>query len=312
MKSVSPPQHISGAALAFYAQPIPDIAMIDFTTVEAVQSIRDFVHPLWQSFCDQIAVDYRFEETMINNIRCYQIDPPDLSNPDAVIFYIHGGSNFFGHPTLCKNIPVSIAHQSGIRVISIEYRLAPEHPYPAPIEDIVAVISGYATHLGKALPYALVGHSAGSGLALSARLMAQQHNLPLPKAMALIAPWVDAELAGDSWTTLEHFCPNPPTNEWMYESVQAFLGGFERKDPLVSPLHSDLSGLCPTYIQVPGRDRFLSDGIRLNRKLLSAKVDSTLDIWEGMWHGFQMMPQIPEAQDANRATADFLANALAV
>lgn len=311
MKTIKPPTHISEAAQAFYTQPIPDLPMIDFTSAEAIQRVRDFVHPLWQSYCDEMPGDYSFELITINNIRCYEIDPPVFKNEDAVILYVHGGSNFFGHPTLCKNIPVSIAHQSGVRVLSIEYRLAPEHIFPAPIEDIVAVIKGLDEYSGKKMSYALAGHSAGAGLTLSARVMAKGKSLALPKAIALLAPWVDHTVAGDTWLTLDEFCPNPPTHKWFYESVNAFLGGYDRKDPLVSPLFSDLSDLCPIYIQAAGRDRFLSDSIQLNRKLLHAGVCSTLDIWEGMWHGFQMIPSVPEAQAANQATAKFLSRTLA-
>lgn len=109
-------------------------------------------------------------------VRCYQIDPPAMSNENAVVLYIHGGENFFGHSTLCKNIPVSIAHASGLRVLSIEYRLAPEHVFPAPNNDILSVIEGLHEHYGKNTHYALMGHSAGGGLALSATLVSNEKN----------------------------------------------------------------------------------------------------------------------------------------
>ena len=310
LKKISTPNNISKQAQAFYAQEIPEIPIIDFTSVDDVQLIRDAIHPQWQGLCEQIPYDYTFDEIEINGIRCYQIDPPDRADDTVVIIYIYGGGNFFGHPTLCKNIPVSIAHNSGIRVISVEYRLGPEHSFPAPIDDILDVIDGIKTYFGNNTRYGIVGHSAGGGLALSAALQAKEKNLPCPAAMALISPWVELELCGDSMRTIEAFDPNPPSHAWFYKSVDAFIGNYQRTDPLVSPLYGDFSDLCPTYIQQAARDRLLSDATRLNRSLLDAKVSSTLDIWDGLWHGFQMVPLLPEAQQANQATAYFMKSLL--
>lgn len=282
---------------------MPDI---DFTSSDSVQYLRDAVNEIWGSLCQQIPYDYSFDAITINNINCYQVDPPEVENEEVLIIYIHGGSYIVGHPTLCKNMPVSIAHESGIRVVSVEYRLGPEHPFPAAIDDVLDVIKGLQNHFGKNVRYALMGHSSGGGLALISALHAKNKNLLEPIAMALISPWIDLELQGDSMLTLEAFDTNPPTRDWFYQSVEAFIGQYQRTEPAISPLNDDVSGLCPIYIQQGGRDRLLSDATRLNRRLLNAGVNSTLDIWDGLWHAFQMMPLLPEAQQANQATASFL------
>lgn len=300
------PSNISAEAQAFYEQDVMAIPDFDFTSVSSVQPLRDMVGVLWGGLCEQIPYDYHFESISINGINCYQIDPPEISNTDLVILYVHGGSHIFGHPTLCKNIPVSIAQHSGIRVISVEYRLGPEHPFPAAINDLLEVIQGLKSHFGEAVRYGITGHSSGGGLALSTTLKAKQNGLPSPAALALLAPWVEVELSGDSMLTLKEFDANPPSQEWFYNSVQAFIGEHQRNDPLLSPLYGDFEDLCPTYIQQPGRDRLLSDATRLNRRLIDANISSTLDIWDGMWHGFQMFPLLPEAQQANKVTATFL------
>jgi acetyl esterase/lipase len=304
LKTEFQPQHISQQAKDYFSLEFEKIPFIDFTDSQQVQSLRDLIHPIWQSLSDQIPYSYQFEEITINGIRCYQIDPPTMTESQAVILYLHGGSLFFGHPTLCKNIPVSIAHASGIRVVSVEYRLAPEHPMPAQLDDILTVINGLKAHYGDEVEYGLVGHSAGANIGLSAAIKATLK----PKTLALIGAFVDASLEGDSIITLADFDPTSQlaNKAWHYESFTAFLNHFDRQDPLISPLFADLTELCPTYIQAAGRDRSVSDPIRLNRKLLAQHIPSTLDIWEGMWHGFQMFPLLPEAVQANAATADFL------
>lgn len=310
MKKNLVPPHISKEAHAFYSQETIDAPDIDFTSSDSVGLLRNVIAGLWTELCNQIPFEYSFNKREIGGVNCYQVTPPNADSASAVILYVHGGSYSFGHPTLCKNIPVSIAYETGISVISIEYRLGPEHFFPAPVDDLLAVIEGLKDAFGEHINYGLVGHSAGGGLALTGALQAKARKLPEPSVMALIAPWTDVQLSGDSMLTLEAFDSNPPSREWFVNSTKAFLGEYEADNPLVSPLNGNLSGLCPTYIQQPGRDRIMSDSTRLNRRLLKEKVSSTLDIWDGMWHGFQMDPSVPEAQEANRATAEFLKNVL--
>lgn len=310
MKQIIAPEHISEEAKAFYGLEMPEVPDIDFSSSSSVQLLRDAVIEYWQVLSAQIPMDYRFDPFQINGINSFQITPPQITVDDAVILYVHGGSYCSGHPELCKNIPVSIAHAAKIPVISIEYRLAPEHPFPAPIEDVLQVIEGLVDMYGEKTRFALVGHSAGGGLALSVALQAKQRKLPLPECLALLAPWVDASVVGDSILTLESFDPNPPSLEWLKGIKDGFASNYDVTNPIVSPLYAKLSGLPPIYIQQPGRDRLLSDSTRLNRKLLEEGVLSTLDIWDGMWHGFQMFPLVPEAQQANRATANFISRIL--
>lgn len=311
MKKVAIPNgDISEQAKLILEQEIAEIPDIDFSSSASVQLLRNAVSEQWLGLCQQIPYNYTFDTIKINGINCYQIDPPEISDNGQLIIYIHGGSYLFGHPTQCKNIPVSIAHESGVRVISVEYRLGPECPLPAAIDDVLSVIKGIRNHFGENVRYGLMGHSSGGGLALIATLQAMSKNLPKPSAIALLAPWVDLEFEGDSMSTLKNVDINPPSVEWFYQSVEGFIGQYQRTDPAISPLHQDLSGLCPTYIQQGGRDRLLSDATRLNRQLLNVEVESILDIWEGLWHGFQMMPLLPEAQQANKATAAFFRKSL--
>lgn len=300
------PKNISLEAQAYYQESFPDLPLIDFNSLEQITQLRQAFTPIWEALSEQISYDYSFEEIRINGTRCYQIDPPNLSDANQLVLYIHGGAFIFGHPSLCKNIPVSIAHGSGIRTVSIEYPLAPEHSFQDQLDHILAVIEGIREKFGREVNYGLVGHSAGGCLALSALLQARLRKAQLPTALCLISPWLDSSVSGDTMTTLEAFDPNPPSTEWFYESVDAILGDMDRTDPLISPLYGDLQGLCPTYIQQAGRDKISSDAFRLNRELLKQNVPTTLDVWDGMWHGFQMFPAIPEAKSANQFTADFL------
>lgn len=195
----------------------------------------------------------------------------------------------------------------GVRGLSVDYRLAPEHPFPAAVEDAKSVFLGLLENGYEPNQIALTGDSAGGGLALAATLALKQEGKPLPGAIAVISPGIlDMKVFGDTWTTLAASDPFLPEDE-LLPNIVKYSGETSRDNPLMSPLYGDYEGFPPLLIQVGTRELLLSDSVRLAREARKAGVDVTLDVWEGMWHVWHMTwPEIPEAREACMEIADFL------
>lgn len=216
-----------------------------------------------------------------------------------------------------------IAQATGIQVICVEYRLAPENPFPAGLNDALAVYkqliqptSGSRAYEGKQI--AVLGDSAGGGMALALTIQLQREGVALPGALVLFSPWVDVTKKGDTLTTVVGADP-----VICYECVKplayAYTAGDESKfaDPLVSPLRADYNSLFknatypPTLLQMGTRDSLLSGSILLYRKLKAAGQRGVVfSPWEAMWHDFQQFLDIPEAQAAQREAAVFISEYL--
>jgi len=232
------------------------------------------------------------------------IDPPGGAT-DRVVLYLHGGGYVAGSIDSHRNLTGHLAVAMGCRVLALDYRLAPEHPHPAPVEDAVAAY-GWLLDQGVAPAHVLVaGDSAGGGLTMATLLLARDRGLPLPAAAVPISPMVDMEALGESMTT--RAAADPMVNRAMtLEIVQLFLGDGDRRDPYAAPLHADLTGLPPLFIQVGDAEVLLDDSTRLAARAREAGVDVTLDVWPEMVHVFQASAgYVPEADRAVAAIAVF-------
>ena len=190
-------------------------------------------------------------------------------------------------------------------VYSIEYRLAPEHPFPAGLDDCMAVYKTLEDRL-RSGNVVVFGGSAGGGLALAMLLRAKEDGLPMPAALGLFSPWSDLSRTGDSYFANEG---RDPVLRWggnLEYFAAAYAGDRDRKDPLLSPIHGDYDGFPPTLIVTGTRDLFLSNAVRLSRRMRLAGADAELRVWESMFHGFDLMPGLPEGEQAHAEMADFL------
>lgn len=217
---------------------------------------------------------------------------PDEARPGTLI-YLHGGGYSRGSAVSHRALVARMSKAFGLKAVSINYRMAPEHPCPAAIEDAIKAIKAvYALEDG---PVILSGDSAGGGLALAATLRLRDASERLPDALYLLSPWTDLSMSGESVRTKADRDPmlHP---EYLGAGGQLYLGGRPGTDPEASPLFADLNGLPPTLIQVGSDEILLSDSTRLADKLEAAGVPVDCEIWEGMWHDFQIFsPLIPEA-----------------
>jgi acetyl esterase/lipase len=228
----------------------------------------------------------------------------DRSRDEFALIWIHGGGFVIGSPESTHGGGVRVATYSGTKVYSIGYRLAPQHPYPAGLDDCLAV---YRSLLGtyKASRIGVFGGSAGGNLALSMVLKARDQRLALPGAVVAISPWSDLTNTGDSYSTLLGQDPILHSYEAIEWCVHAYVDQVDLRRPLLSPVYADYrTGFPPTLVQTGTRDLFLSNCTRLYRKMKDDGVDVELSVWEGMWHGF-VDESFAEAKDSSREVADY-------
>ncbi len=205
------------------------------------------------------------------------------------VMYCHGGGYTSGNLGYSKVLASKLTQVTGFDVLSFEYSLAPEHPYPAALNDAVKVWD-YLMHLGYgARDIILAGDSAGGNLALALchRLMSEPRMLP--GALLLMSPWTDMTASGASYTERADIDPML-TIEYVHAVRKAYAGDHDLHDPLLSPLFGDFHDFPPTLIQVGSHEILYSDSERLCRRMKEAGVQCRLEVWEDMWHVFQMFP----------------------
>jgi epsilon-lactone hydrolase len=226
---------------------------------------------------------------------------------DKAVLYFHGGGFRLGSVSSHRDLIARIAAASDCRVLAINYRLAPEHRFPAPIEDAVAA---YGWMLGQGLTpenIAFAGDSAGGNLVLAAMLSLRQRGLPLPVAGVLMSPWTDLAAMGASYVSRADADPIH-ARPMILALAKSYLGpDGDPSHPLASPLHADLAGLPPLLIQVGDRETVLDDSTLLADTARAAGVAVELQVWDGMIHVFQMFgAELVEARQAVDAVAGFL------
>ncbi len=218
------------------------------------------------------------------------------AQPGRALLYLHGGGYTLGSPNTHKVLTTHFAAVADCEVLAPDYRLAPEHPYPAAMED---AISAYRALLDRfpARRIGIGGDSAGGGLALSTVLALRDAGLPAPAALLLISPWVDLTLSGASVETQAQHDPLL-SRDWLTRAAEAYRGTVAPNDTQVSPLFADLRGLPPTLIQVGSDEILLDDARRLAECAKAAGVEVTLEIEAGYWHDFQVHARMLDASDA--------------
>ena len=222
-----------------------------------------------------------------------------------VILYFHGGGYSTGSCLYGRTITSKLATAASIDVLGFDYRLAPEHPCPAALEDALKVWD-YLMLLGYgARDVILAGDSAGGNLALVLTLKLKAERRFLPRGLVLMSPWTDLTASGRSYRTKAEVDPVLDA-EYIDRMTKAYIPeGENLENPLISPLFGDFEGFPPVYIQVGENEILLSDSVELHKKLQKAGVPAKLDRFKGMWHVFQMSP-FRTAADAMEKSAEFI------
>ncbi len=221
-----------------------------------------------------------------------------------IILYCHGGGYTSGNLGYSRVLSSKLAHVTGYDVLSFEYRLAPEHPYPAAVEDALRAWD-YLMYLGYgAENVTAAGDSAGGNLALVLCTRLKAAGRRLPRALLLMSPWTDMTMSGASYRERAESDPML-TAEYIEAVRSAYAGGQDYRSPELSPLLGDLRGFPPALIQVGDHEILYSDSAALQEALHRAQVPCRLEVSEGMWHVFQMFP-VKKAAAAMESAARFL------
>jgi len=254
-----------------------------------------------------------------NEITCRPVDanqvPAEwIATPESlkerVILYLHGGSYNCGSIKSHRSIAADIANSAKANALIIDYRLAPEHPFPAAVEDTIAAYRWLLENRICPDQIIVAGDSCGGGLALSLLIRLRDSNEPMPVAAVCLSPWTDLTCSGESWKTNAKkdimLDPGP-----LVEAAQIYLGAADPRTPLASPLYSDLKGLPPILIQVGSDELILSDATSLAKKAEAASVDVTLEVWEGMQHEWHFAAKyLPEGRQAIDRVGQFITDHL--
>lgn len=223
---------------------------------------------------------------------------------DRVILYCHGGGYSTGSAVYARTITSRLAEGTSMDVFCFNYRLAPEHPWPAALEDGLKAWDRLM-FLGYGAKNVIVaGDSAGGNLALCLTLKLKEQGRILPGGLVLLSPWTDLTASGKSYQSRE--AVDPILNrEYLERMTDNYAAGQDLKDPYISPLFGDPAGFPPVYIQVGDNEMLLSDSTSLYKKLRKAGVSAGIDVYKGMWHVFQMSP-FKTAWEAMEKIAEFI------
>ena len=237
----------------------------------------------------------------LNGVPCEWVERADSDS--LVILLVHGGGFTAGSPRTHRRFAAQLAQATGARVLVPDYALAPEVPFPAALDDIVAVYAALAEQGTEAEDVVFNGDSAGGGHALAALLKLRELGAPMPRGAVLLSPWADLTLSGASYTEKAHH-PNASRAE-LERGARAYAPVERHREPLISPLFADLSGLPPLLIQAGELEVFVDDAVGLAQRAQAAGGAARLTIAAGLWHVYQHY-DCPEARDAIEEIARFV------
>lgn len=245
---------------------------------------------LYDQMGPPVAADVRSELFEIGGMPAQLMIPPD-ADADRAVLFLHGGGYVYGSLASHAGLVAEIARASRCAALAVQYRLAPEHPFPAALDDACAGYEWLLRRGFKPERIALIGDSAGGGLVMSTLVTLRDKRRPLPGATVCISPWVDLESKGESWRTRQAM--DPMLDLPLVEKLRVlYLPGNDLANPVVSTVNADLRGLPPMLIQVGEREVLFSEAELLARNARAAGVDVTFEEWPQMvhvWHLYYAM-----------------------
>jgi monoterpene epsilon-lactone hydrolase len=274
------------------------------------KTLIETVNQSWDSTLQELKTELKVKvtPTTIAGVKAYIVEPLEIpvKNKNRLLVHVHGGGYVFGGGDATVGEAILLAGIGGYKIISIDYRMPPDHPYPAALDDAIAVWKE-AEKMGNPKNMAIFGTSTGGGLTLAMVLRAKADQLPLPAAIAPGTPWADLSETGDSYKANEWVDNVLVTwSGWLGDAAKLYAAGRDLKDPYLSPIYGDFQGFPPAILTTGTRDLFLSNTVRTHRKLRRAGVEAELNVYEGQSHGQYMDdPNIPEVREAFSDIAAF-------
>jgi monoterpene epsilon-lactone hydrolase len=253
----------------------------------------------------KVADDIEVEPTTVAGRNAEWLRAPGTEGGRSIL-YLHGGGYVLGSLITHRALAGEIARAAGAAVLLLDYRLAPEHPFPAAVEDGVAALRWLQEQGFEPAQMAVAGDSAGGGLTVATLLSARDQGVPLPGAAVCISPWADLTCSNDSFRTRAYADPmvmSPGINQM----AALYLQDTPPTHPLASPNYADLQGLPPLLIHVGTDEVLLDDAIKLDARARAAGIESSLEVWNDMihvWHAFH--PMLPEGKQAIERVGAFL------
>jgi monoterpene epsilon-lactone hydrolase len=245
------------------------------------------------------------EPTSVNDVPAEWVSTPDV-DAAHVVLYLHGGAYVLGSVNTHRDLAGRLSRASGARVLNVDYRLAPEHPHPAAVDDATAAYRWLLDAGHEPGGLAVAGDSAGGGLTIATLVALRDAGLPMPAAGVCLSPWVDLEGTGESMETRAHLDPMVQKDH-LVRMAKLYLAAHHPRTPLAAPLYADLSGLPPLLIQVGTAETLLDDATRIAERARKAGVEVTLEVWDDMIHVFQAFaPMLAEGQQAIEGIGEYL------
>lgn len=241
--------------------------------------------------------------TQADGVPVEWLEPPVTTSP-AVMLYLHGGAWTLGWYNSHRWLVAHLGQAAQCRALAVDYRLAPEHPFPAALEDGLTAYRWLLKHGTSPNHLILAGDSAGGNLALAMMLALREAGEPLPAAAVCLSPVTDLAATGESFHTRRDPLLTPG---FLLAMIRHYVGQHDVRHPLISPHYGNLAGLPPVLIQVGQDELLLSDATRLADQARAAGVSAHLAVWPHMWHGWHVfVPYLPEAQNAVQAVGQFV------
>ncbi|MBJ7372975.1 MAG: alpha/beta hydrolase [Pseudomonas sp.] len=293
------------AAVQTWANSLSDLVPVlkGTDTTTRMSDIRDaYAKMLGQN---QPPAGVRFETVNMGGVPATLVTPDELKT-DAVLMYIHGGAYIVGRPDGYHGIGGNYAKMLGARVYMPDYRLAPEHQFPAPIDDTLRAYEWLLEQNIANSKIAFAGESAGGAMVVSVMVAAKSKGLPLPAVGSSISPWANLEHTGASMSNREGLDPlnSKPVLDIL---ARAFLGDTLANHPLASPVFADVTGLPPILVQIGENELMLSDAMRLANHLADNRVRVNLEVWPGMFHAWHFYAgMLAEGQQALESSVRFI------
>jgi acetyl esterase/lipase len=253
-----------------------------------------------------LAEDIDYVPTSLGGVGAEWASVRDAGPANRTVLYFHGGAYCLGSIATHRTLVGDLSRAASARIASVEYRLAPEDPFPAAVDDAVAAYRALIASGTPATRIALAGDSAGGGLTAATLLALRDAGDPLPACAVCISPWLDLSCAGESMRTRADQDPMIVPAQ-LRALGEAYLAGASPREPLASPVFGDLRGLPPILIHVGTAETLLDDSTRFAERALAAGVDVSLEVWDEMihvWHAFA--PLLPEADRAIAGIGDYL------
>ncbi len=250
-----------------------------------------------------LPADVIVEPVSTNELKGEWVKTPG-ANGNAALLYLHGGAYVFCSPRSHRHLAAAIGEAAKVPVLSLDYRLAPENPFPAAVEDSVAAFRFLMEQGIAPNRIVIAGDSAGGGLTIATMLSLRDQDLPLPAAGACLSPWADLTMTAASYTTNEEALA---ARDRLIGYAQLYLNETDTRHPLASPIFADLNGLPPLLIQVGGAEPFYDDSINLEAAAKACGVEVELEVWEEMihvWHYFH--PMLSEGRQAIARIGEFV------